>query len=471
MAASLALAVLLAAAPEASAEARMAWAPYRWVQRATLIVEGRVESVGEHVGTLRVTKTLHGEALRGTIAFAPVTHPMCKSGRIDPFPPDVVVGDEVALFLTKNAAGAYEVVDLGFAKVQLGARREMFNAPAASVERLVAAMTAADADARERAMIEASTADEQFLRRAAGQYVRDDLGVTDVPEGRESWRWEKRTPQFAAHRDAVRRHAASLAAVVRRENGEEPCAAALGALADAGCAPEGAFDAILAYARTVRNLGQLSYGEACRVLALYDRADALDAVIELSSSNRSLIATLGTSPRPEARARLLADFEGTDARRATTAAQGLGDLLERRADETVVRALLARLAGRSDHDLDATICAALMHVRGADVAALLLDELASETLTAARGELCATTLHSYDAAVPPIAGVRELLLKRQDALIRRLDSGVAVSVRLVYILQDLRTPEAKAALRRAAKSSPVPQVRSQAKSWVEWNDR
>ena len=117
------------------------------------------------------------------------------------------------------------------------------------------------------------------------------------------------------------------------------------------------------------------------------------------------------------------------------------------------------------------ICAALMHVRGAEAAMLLLDELASEPLTAARGELCATTLHSYDAAVPPIAGIRELLLKRQDALIRRVDSGVAVSVRLVYILQDLRTPEAKAALRRAAASSPVPQVRSQAKAWLEWNDR
>ena len=164
--------------PSARGSVRGPWPAYLWVLRADVVVAGRVESVGERSGTLRVTKTIAGEPVAETIAFAPVTHPECPSGRIgtgERQEADVAVGDEVALFLEKAADGAFEVVDAGYAKVRTGDGRAWAKAPLADVERLAAILRTPDVDARDRGMIGAATADGEFLRRAAESYPDPDI--------------------------------------------------------------------------------------------------------------------------------------------------------------------------------------------------------------------------------------------------------------------------------------------------------
>jgi hypothetical protein len=466
LASMLLAAAAVCVAPSARGEARAPWPAYLWVLRADVVVAGRVESVGERSGTLRIAKALAGHPSAGTIEFAPVTHPECLSGRRAPVPADVAAGDDVVLFLTKGAGPAFEVVDAGYAKVRTGDGQAWAKAPLADVERFVAILRAPDVDARDRGMIGLATADGEFLRRAACNYVRDALGVASPPDERDAMREEaagQPVPGRDAHLEAVRRHAADLAALVRRENGEEPCSAALAALADAACAPDGAFDAIVRYARATADLGQEGFGLACRVIALYDRADAVAAIVELSARRPHVLATLGTSPRPEAHRRLVEEFDGGDHDRAVAAIDGLCEALARGRDATTEEALLDRLRGDVGPTMEEALGAALMRPRGLDAAGVILDKMASDTLSKPREDAGARLLRAYLSAKPSIDGMRELLARRQDVLIRRLDAGRTESVWPLYLLQELGTPEAMAALRRAAESFPDPEIRREAK--------
>jgi hypothetical protein len=457
------LAVASAAfAPSARGSVRGPWPAYLWVLRADVVVAGRVASVGERSGTLRVTKTIAGEPVTETIAFTPVTHPECMSGRIgtgERQEADVAVGDEVALFLATGKDGTFEVVDGGYAKVRTGDGRAWCKAALSDVERLVAILRTSDVDARDRGMIGAVTADGEFLRRAACRYVRSALGLAAPPEERYS----DEGAAAPSHLDAVRRNATALAALVRRENGEEPCSAALAALADATCAPDGAFDAIVRYARATADLGQEGFGSACRVIALYDRADAVAAIVELSARRPQVLACLGASPRPEARKRLVEEFDGDDFERGVAAINGLSEVLARTRDAAVEQALLARLRSHVGPTMEEALGAALMRTRGLDAANAILDEMAADTLSKPREDVGAKLLRAYLGAKPEVAGVREVLVKRQDVLIRRLDAGKTESVWPLYLLQELGTPEAMAALRRAAETFPDPEIRQGAK--------
>jgi hypothetical protein len=106
-------------------------------------------------------------------------------------------------------------------------------------------------------------------------------------------------------------------------------------------------------------------------------------------------------------------------------------------------------------------------MHGVEAADAILDELDRDTLSEPREEAGAKVLQSYLGAKPPLEGVRELLVKRQDVLIRRLDAKKTESRTPIYVLWDLRTPEAMAALRRAAASFPDPDVRQTARSFVD----
>ena len=201
-------------------------------------------------------------------------------------------------------------------------------------------------------------------------------------------------------------------------------------------------------------------------LALYDRADAVEVVVQLSAQRPYVLECLGASSRPEARAHLVAEFDGESHDRSVAAAKALGEWLSRGRDEQIEKALLERLKSHVGPTLVEVLGAALMRTRPAEAADAILDELGRDTLSEPREEAGAKVLQSYLGAKPPLDGVRGLLVKRQDVLIRRLDAKKTESVYPVYVLWDLHTPEAMAALRRAAESFPDPDVRQTAQSLV-----
>jgi len=145
----LACVIATSMAPSARASVFPPRPAYSWVLDATLIVMGRVESVGTDKATMRVVKTLAGHADSETIEFTPVTHPKCTSGGSlhEPNPADVATGDEVALFLVQGTGTTFEVLDNGYAKVgivELGKQNVLDRASLEAVERLVSVMKTAD---------------------------------------------------------------------------------------------------------------------------------------------------------------------------------------------------------------------------------------------------------------------------------------------------------------------------------------
>jgi hypothetical protein len=441
---------------------------YVWAFDATLVVAGSVEKVADGKGTLRVTKTLAGRAESESIVFAPVTHPECMSGRLDqsdPVPADVAVGDEVVLFLVKGRGETFEVLDNGYAKVRTGEAREasiLDRTPLASVERLVSVMKNADLDARDRGMIAAATADEQFVRRAACSYVEDDLGIA-APLDRYRAKREQIEAAREAHRAAVRRLGPEIAALVRRENGGEPCGAAIRALADASCAPDGAFDAIVKFARAIAPIDRQQFGSACSVLAFYDKPEAAEVLLRLAEERPEILAVIGANRSAEVRTALLAEFRGTDDHRVLAATSGLAGILERGRDAEVEDALFARLKGPVGPSMETTIAWALRTSRPLDVVSVILDKLSSKSLSKEGEETGAGVLYDYLRADPPIPGVRDLLVKRLAVITDRLDAGKTEATRPLYLLQQLGTPEAMASLRHAAESHSDPEMRQAAK--------
>ena len=459
------LLVVVSFMPPAAAEARPPRPAYAWAIEATLIVAGRVESVGKSSARLRISKTLAGRADTEIVEFEPTTHPVCMSGRSGPEPADIFEGDEVALFLVPDKGAAFRVVDAGYAKVVIGTHAARFNSRLASVERLVAAMKATDQDERDRAMIAAATADEEFLRRAACRYVRDDLGLAKPRDRDED------EASDDAHLAAVRRHGAEIAKLVIRENGGEPCGAAIGALADASCAPDGAFDGIVKFARAVAAIDREQLDSACRVIACYERDEAFAVLLELAATRPEILSCLGVSRSPAVRSKLLAEFANDDPKHVVAAASGLGTVLQRGHDEEIEAALLARLRAPIGPTLLSTIAAALAPVRPLDAADAILDRMAADDVSKWHEDAGAQSLRSYLRARPPIAGLRDLLVKRQDVLTKRLDAGRTASVWPLYLLQGLGTPEAMASLRHAATSHPDPEMRQAAKWRSEPLDR
>lgn len=464
------LACVVAATISSSARAK-AVAPRpasTWALDATLVVAGRVERVADGTGTLRITKTLAGRAETATIEFAPVTHPECMSGRLDrnePVPADVAVGDELALFLVKGEGASFDVLDNGYAKVRTGDPREpsyLDRAPLASVERLVAIMKSADLDARDRGMIGAATAEDQFLRRAACEYVESDLGVAS-PVDRYRAKRDDVEAAKDAHRAAVRRLGPEIAALVVRENGGEPCGAAIDALADASCAPDGAFDAILRFARAIAPIDRRQFGTACSVLACYDTPEAAEALLRFAEERPEILAVIGANRRAEVRTALLAEFAGADDHRVLAATSGLAGILARGRDAEIEDALFARLKGPVGPSMETTIAWALRTSRPLDVVDVILDKLVSKSLSKEGEEAGAGVLYDYLRADPPIPGVRDLIVKRLAVITDRLDAGKTEATRPLYLLQQLGTPEAMASLRRAAESHPDPEMRRQAK--------
>ena len=464
------LTLALAAVWPSSSQAKeaMPQPAYLWAARATLVVAGRVESADAKSGTLRITRTLTGQADGETLVFAPTTIPRCPTGQrsTGPAPSDVSPGDEIALFLVKGDDGTYDVVDNGYGMVGLAAPRVFTRSSLADVERLVSIMKTADLAARDRAMLAAATAEDDFLRRAACRYVSTDLGVAQPFD-----RWRAKAPEEAAaseqHRAAVRRLGDEVAVLVRRENGGDVTAAAIAALADASCAPRYRFDEIVKFARAIERIDVYQFRDACRVLACYDTPEAAEALVKFTADHPDVLALSGASRSAKVRRTLLVEFSYADDRRAAEAARGLGQMLERGRDTEIEDALLARLRGPVDPSVELPAAWALRTARPLDAVNAVFDKLASSSLTKEGEQAGADALYWYLRADPPIAGVRDLIVARQAVILDRLDAGKTEATRPLYLLQQLGTPEAMASLRRAAASHPDAAMRREARSRSE----
>lgn len=438
---------------------------YAWAFDATLVVAGRVESADGKSGTLRITRTLAGHADGDTVAYAPTSFPRCHFTN-DPEPPDFDTGDEIALFLVKGDGATYGVVDNGYGAIALGGQQGLTKASIDGVERLVSIMGTADLDARDRGMLGVLNSEDSFLRRAALWYLHLDLGVAKPLDRMRATKPEEDLAN-EVHRAAVRRFGDEIAAFVDRENGGDVTGAALAALADASCAPSARLGQIVRFLGAIAPIDFYQRRDACRVLACYDSPVAADLVSRLATDHPEILAVIGPSRSADVKKLLLAEMRGADERRAPDAARGLAEVLERGRDAEIEEALVATLKGPVGPSLEASIACALRSALPLDVVSILLDKLASESLTAEGEDTGTHVLWDYLRAEPPIPGVRELIEKRQAVVIDRLDAGKTQSTRAIWLLMQLGTPEAIAAVRRAAATFPDAAIRRDAEWRIE----
>ena len=444
---------------------------YAWAAEAKLVVAGHVESLDAARGTLRVTKVLAGTIDAATLAFDATTHPervlpSCggTSGIDEKLPTDLVAGEDAVLFLGDRKEATWTLLEFGYAKVHLGWHPGQCEWPSASldaVERIVSIARMCDVAARDAAMIDAATAQDWFVRSTACQYVMSDLGVESLPDRMRT------SGAHDAHVAAVRRLADAFAPLLTPAATRDVNRSALFALWDAQAAPPAAYADVARLADTWSRGPQAeNYSDACLaqvVLVAYDRAEAVEALLAIAARDAQVLVTLGRSPRPEARAALLAIFGGdADATRVRAAASGLGVRLAETPDPEVEKPLFARFTSHASPPLEETLADALMPRHALEIATFLLDEMSDPTMSWEFEARRTQVLRDVLAKAPPVPGFRDLLVKRQDVFIKRLDAGKTESEWPLYLLCELGTDEGMAAVRRAAKSHPNPAMRQHA---------
>ena len=439
---------------------------YAWAAEAKLVVAGHVESVEATHGTLRVTKVLAGAIDAATISFDPTTHPnrMTVVGGSPGFhqrlPTDLVAGEDAVVFLGDAKDATWTLLDCGYAKVHLGQDKSgyLHGWPTASldaVELVVSIARMSDVAARDAAMIRAATAQDPFVRGEACQYVISDLGVALPPDRMRAGGEVVRE----THRAAVRRLADAFAPLLAPAATRDVNRAALFALWDAQAAPSAAYADVArladTWSRGPQDQSLHDAGCAVAVLVLYDRADAVEALLAIATRDAQVLVVLGRSPRPEARAALLGIFGGdADAARVRAAARGLGARLAQTPDPEVEKLLMARFTSHASPPLEETLADALMPRHTLEVASFLLDEMTDPSMSWEFEARRTQVLRAVLAKTLAVPGFRDLLVKRQDVFIKRLAAGKTESEWPLYLLRELGTDEAMAAVRRAAKSHP-----------------
>lgn len=404
---------------------------HRVYERADVVYVGVVTKVKDGRMWLRPVTVLRGKPSADVPAL-PVVDPDCMPGTDqEPF---FAVGDRVFV-AAETGEGYYRLVDHIVSDAKITGKDDEV-ARVAMAKEMLTIVALPDTAERTRRLAGLMSSKNPHLARAGADFVIHEIGSPEKARAIE----------------------AELVAAVSSRN--IWCRrAALSALH--GVAPAGAFEAI---AKRIGSDDQWEHGAACAALAAYDRADAVTRIEHAAAeaSDPFLLANLGFSPRPEARALLremLLPQPGikADSRRIHAGLRGYQFRLKTRdATDADVQDLLTRLRRGvlQAHTYD--LFEALALTRRASVADDLLAVLRSGAdVPREQHAICAGAL--WKLVQPDDAVARQVLERvRADAelLIERFDEGVD-DLYMCWLLRAVHTAPARAALeRRSARDDP-----------------
>ena len=426
--------LLLTAAPRAKASVAN-FSMYELAGGSDVVLVGKVRQVGDDSATVLVDTILKGEVTEKVVTVSPITIQHCMGASIN-----IAQGEDVLLLLKRDDEGDLTVVTGGQGKI--GLKPETRADTLAAAERLIAIMAIGDGHPRNKAMIAEAVSPNPKLRAEALRYVTSVI----------------------SHSKPYDRYKDELVALLRHDD-DDVRAAALAGLQFA--AAEEALPLII---EATRSANVRVVNNASQALAPYDTADSVAAIIALIahpklSVRRRAAVDLTNSRRPEAKAALMALLDDDNIEMRAFGARRLV-LWQRRGEaEDIIPKLIAML---DDPEQNVRVAAAraLSESRSPAAVKSLLGVLRPEEIDST---MEAAAVGSLDALYRRAgAEAKGDIDNNLGLIIRSLERGdPSASRSAVGILDAAGTPEALAALRRAAQDHPREQVRAYAQRCLD----
>lgn len=398
---------------------------------------GRIVDLKNDAATIQVSETIFGPPVAGVISVAPMSTADCL-GRSS----SAAAGQEVVLLLKTTGPKQYAVVGDGEGKMTL--RQANRAADLEAARKLIEHSRLKDLDKLHRAMLALVKSRNDILRREACNYVAVEIGN-------------------AGNR---RDYADQLIAMLALDD-KDARFSALIALRD------------LRVEKAIPSLIQLTRGTDARLadaasvaLGQYDTPESVRALLgllhgpDVALRQRAAIDLGNNSRRPEAKAALVALLDDPDPRLREMAPRRLTKWLWAEKAEDVVPKLISML---DDPQVKIQTAAAetLGESRLPSIVQPLLDVLARPHLNPT---LEVRTLGSLSQAYDRNGtGAVEIIHRGLPRLVAVLERGdnVGGELRTIDLLGRTRTPEALAALKRAAESHPHQETREAARQVLE----
>ncbi|MCX6344376.1 MAG: hypothetical protein NT018_04795 [Armatimonadetes bacterium] len=403
------------------------------VGKSDLIVVGKVTTTTENTATVKVSKTLFGRTPSATISISPVIAVGDMGSWVNLKPGDEII----AMLISTKTKNEYTIAEQFHGKIALTPQDR--SDAIYALERIIK-MSAMSEDSRIKAMLSLVTSDNKILRQDARWYVGGELSNSKL----------------------AKNYSKELIALLKSKDLDLQ-GRALSALSKAKVAA-----AIPEIIRASRDVDL--YGSACWALKQYDTPETAAALIALSYNNNTDVCTasmsaLRESRRPEVKKRLIELLGYNDPKIRGFAISSLMNYLQRgEADEA-----LPRMLGMLDDPAENVQESAAREVgesRNPIVIEPLLDVLRRPNL---REQLELRTIESLNVACgDPKKKCAKIIADNLPIIIEIMERGhERADTEAAKILAQIGTPEAIAALKKAADSAPREENRLCAKRLLE----
>ncbi len=400
------------------------------VGKSDLIVVGKVTTTADNTATLKISKILFGINSSATISISPVVAVGDMGSWVNLKPGDEIIA---MLISTKNK-NEYTIAEQFHGKIALTPQDR--SDAIYAIERIIK-MSAMSEDSCIKAMLSLVTSDNKILRQDARWYVGGILSESKL----------------------AKNYSKELIALLKSKDLDLQ-RIALSALSKAKVAA-----AIPEIIRASRDVDL--YGSACWALKQYDTPETAAALIALSYNNNTDVCTasmsaLRESRRPEVKKRLIELLDcGNNPKIRGFAAFSLMNYLQRgEADEALPKML--GMFDDPDENVQESAARFIGESRNPIVIEPLLDVLRRPNL---REKLELRTMESLNVACgDPKKKCAKIIAQNLPVIIEIMERGhERADTEAAKILAQIRTPEAIAALKKAADSAPREENRQCAK--------